>query len=45
MKEAGFTTIEILDEKPYLEVEQQQSNQEGSGRRKITSLTIKAIKD
>ena len=44
MKEAGFTTIEILDEKPYLEVEQQQSNQEGSGRRKITSLTIKAIK-
>ena len=45
IREAGFITIEILDEKPYLEVEQQQSNQEGSGRRKITSLTIKAIKD
>ena len=43
IKEAGFTTIEILDEKPYLELEQQ-SNQEGSGR-KITSLTIKAIKE
>ena len=38
IKEAGFTTIEFLDEKPYLQIEQ-----EGSGR-KITSLTIKAIK-
>ena len=35
MQEAGFTTIEILDEKPYLELEQK-GNQEGSGR-KITS--------
>jgi arsenite methyltransferase len=43
MEEAGFTTIEILDEKPYLEVEQQ-GNQESSKGRKITSLTIKAIK-
>jgi len=43
MNEAGFTTIEILDEKPYLEIEQQ-GNQEYSGRM-ITSLTIKAIKE
>ena len=43
MEEAGFTTIEILDEKPYLEVEQQ-GNQESSKGRKITSLTMKAIK-
>src|SRR6476660_6976123 len=39
MREAGFTTIEFLDEKPYLQIEQ-----EGS-ERKITSLTIKAIKE
>jgi arsenite methyltransferase len=45
MREAGFKDIEILDEKPYLELEQQQVNQEGSERRKITSLTIKAIKE
>ena len=50
MKEAGFKNIEILDEKPYLELEEQQDpkqNQEDDGRRrrKITSLTIKAIKD
>src|SRR6478752_4375970 len=48
IKEAGFKNIEILDEKPYLELEQQQDpkqNQEDDGRRrrKITSLTIKAI--
>jgi len=50
MKEAGFKNIEILDEKPYLELEEQQDpkqNQEDDGRRrrKITSLSIKAIKD
>ena len=45
MREAGFKNIEILDEKPYLEIEQQQGNPESSGRRKITSLTIKAIKE
>ena len=51
MKEDGFKNIEILDEKPYLELEEQQQdpkqNQEDDGRRrrKITSLTIKAIKD
>ncbi|MGN6615379.1 MAG: arsenite methyltransferase [Candidatus Nitrosocosmicus sp.] len=42
IREAGFKNIEILDEKPYLDLEQQQ---DGSiTRRKITSLTIKAIK-
>jgi arsenite methyltransferase len=49
MREAGFKNIEILDEKPYLEIEQREEpkqNQEYEGRRrKITSLTIKAIKE
>jgi arsenite methyltransferase len=50
IREAGFKNIEILDEKPYLELEEQQQdpkqNQEDDGRRrKITSLTIKAIKE
>src|SRR6478609_4799655 len=37
MKEAGFKNIEILDEKPYLELEEQQDpkqNQEDDGRRR-----------
>ncbi len=37
IRQAGFTNIEILDEKPYLEMEQ-------GDERKITSLTIKTIK-
>src|SRR6476661_2188929 len=51
IREAGFKNIEILDEKPYLELEQQQGepkqNQEDDDRRrrKITSLTIRAIKE
>jgi arsenite methyltransferase len=51
IKEAGFKNIEILDEKPYLEIEQQEPKQniveheEGRRGRKITSLTIKAIKE
>ncbi len=36
---AGFSDIEILDEKPYLETDAKKE-----GRRKITSLVIKAIK-
>ena len=36
---AGFSDIEILDEKPYLEMDAKEE-----GRRKITSLVIKAIK-
>src|SRR3954465_7570080 len=43
IKEAGFKNIEILDEKPYLELEQQgepKQNQADDGRRrKITTLT------
>jgi arsenite methyltransferase len=35
IRQAGFTNIEILDEKPYLEMEQ-------GDERKITSITIKA---
>src|SRR4051812_42254942 len=40
IKDAGFKNIEILDEKPYLQIEQQepQQNQENDGSRKITSL-------
>ena len=49
IREAGFKNIEILDEKPYLEVEttrRTKQDQEDNGRRrKITSLTIKAIKE
>jgi len=51
IKEAGFKNIEILDEKPYLELEQQgepkqnQADDDRRRRRKITSLTIKAIKE
>ena len=47
MREAGFKNIEILDEKLYLDLEQPegQKQEEGNIRRKITSLTIKAIKD
>ncbi|MGN6558962.1 MAG: hypothetical protein ACTHJ2_00390 [Candidatus Nitrosocosmicus sp.] len=47
MREAGFKNIEILDEKPYLDLEQQQEQKQNGNitRRKITSLTIKSIKD
>ena len=37
--EAGFTNIEVLDEKPYIEMENS-----GGESRKITSLVVKAIK-
>jgi arsenite methyltransferase len=46
IKKAGFNHVEILDEKPYLEMEDD-SGDDGSvsaERRKITSLTIKAVK-
>jgi arsenite methyltransferase len=47
MRDAGFKDIQILDEKPYLEIDKQEQNQEDKGerRRKITSLTIKSIKE
>ncbi len=37
--EAGFTNIEVLDEKPYIDMENS-----GDGSRKISSLVVKAIK-
>ncbi len=37
IRKAGFTDVKVLDEKPYLEMESED-------KRKITSLTIKAIK-
>ena len=47
IREAGFKNIEILDEKPYLDLEQKQEQKDDGNiaRRKITSLTIKVIKD
>jgi SAM-dependent methyltransferase len=39
IREAGFTNVEVLDEKPYIEMEDG-----GDGIRKITSLVVKAIK-
>ena len=39
IREAGFTDLEVLDEKPYTEMENS-----GDGSRKITSLVVKAIK-
>src|SRR6185437_11702997 len=41
IKEAGFKNINTLDEKPYLELESQESPNDNG--RKITSLTIMAI--
>ncbi len=39
IRKAGFTNVEVLDEKPYIEME----NSDDGGR-KITSLVVKAIK-
>ena len=39
IREAGFTNVEVLDEKPYTEMEG------NGGGRKITSLVVKAIKE
>ena len=39
IREAGFTNIEVLDEKPYIEM-----GNSDYGNRKISSLVVKAIK-
>ncbi len=39
IREAGFTNVEVLDEKPYIEM-----GNSGDGSRKISSLVVKAIK-
>jgi SAM-dependent methyltransferase len=39
IREAGFANVEVLDEKPYTEMEGD------GGLRKITSLVVKAIKE
>jgi arsenite methyltransferase len=41
IKQAGFDSVEVLDETPYIEI----GDDEANGSRKITSLTIKATKD
>ena len=40
IKRAGFTNIDVLDEKPYMELEQGQDTE----KRQITSLSIRAFK-
>ncbi|MDQ2684621.1 MAG: arsenite methyltransferase [Thermoproteota archaeon] len=42
IKKAGFTNIEILDEKLYLEMGE---DKEGQEKRQITSISIKAVKE
>ncbi len=42
IKKAGFANIEILDEKLYMELEE---DKEGKGIRQITSISIKAVKE
>ncbi|MGN6708858.1 MAG: arsenite methyltransferase, partial [Candidatus Nitrosocosmicus sp.] len=42
IREAGFKNIEILDEKPYLDLEQQQGqNQDGNGRKRYYKFNDK----
>ncbi len=50
IRQAGFTNVEILDERPYTEIENEGNDADGgssssSSKRKITSLTIKAVKN
>ncbi len=40
IKKAGFTNIEILDEKLYMELEDKNNE-----KRQITSISIKAVKE
>jgi ubiquinone/menaquinone biosynthesis C-methylase UbiE len=41
IKKAGFTNIEILDEKLYMELEEDKNKE----KRQITSISIKAVKE
>ncbi len=43
IKKAGFTNIEILDEKLYMELDEDKG-QENQEKRQITSISIKAVK-
>ena len=42
IRKAGFTNIEILDEKLYMELEE---NEEGQEKRQISSISIRAVKE
>ncbi len=42
IKKSGFTDIEILDEKLYMELE---AGEEGQEKRQITSISIKSVKE
>jgi ubiquinone/menaquinone biosynthesis C-methylase UbiE len=42
IKKAGFTNVEILDEKLYMELDEGKEDQE---KRQITSISVKAVKE
>ena len=42
IKKSGFTDVEILDEKLYMELE---ADEEGQEKRQITSISIQAVKE
>jgi hypothetical protein len=42
IRKAGFTNIEILDEKLYMELEE---DEEGQEKRQISSISIRAVKE
>jgi hypothetical protein len=44
IRKAGFTDIEILDEKLYMELDEDKDI-EGQEKRQITSISIKAVKE
>jgi arsenite methyltransferase len=43
IRKAGFKNVEILEEKPY--IDEQEDNGNNDTRRKISSLLVKAIKE
>ncbi len=44
IRKTGFTNIEILDEKLYMELDED-TDKEGQEKRQITSISIRAIKE
>jgi hypothetical protein len=44
VKKAGFTKVEVLDEKPYMAIERKDGDN-GDNCKKITSFVIKATKE
>ena len=44
IKRAGFSNIEILDQKLYMELEED-TNKEDKDKRQINSISVKAVKE